>query len=79
MVIDHILNHRYPIPKHVRHRRVIVWFRKHITQHHWFHALYHNLFSHRIIGNSGYEFCEFCNYHQERFMDRLMPVFSGNE
>lgn len=61
-----ILNHKYKTKS-----KIAKFFRKYITQRKWFHYLYHRLFGHRIIENTGYAWCEYCDYHQERFEERL--------
>ena len=66
-----ILNHRYPITVKGFERVTIRLFRKYMTQRKWFHYLYHRIFGHRIEDNTGYAWCEYCDYHQERVMEPL--------
>ena len=73
-ILNAILNHRFPIKLYkLRRLKILIvkFFRKYLTQKHWFHYFYHRVFGHRIIENTGYDWCEFCNYHQERFEEEL--------
>jgi len=73
-MINNILNHRYPIMPKGWKKQVIRFFRIHLTQRKWFHYFYHRLFGHRIVIDTGYSWCEYCDYHQERFEKELYIV-----
>ena len=54
---------------------IIKLIRKYVTQRNWFHFWYHRFFGHRIMDRAtGYSWCEYCNYHQELYLDRLYPI-----
>ena len=71
-ILNAIFNHRFPIKLYQLSRLeilIVKFLRKYLTQRHWFHYFYHRLFEHRIIENTGYSWCEFCDNHQERYLE----------
>lgn len=71
-MLNRILNHRYPILYRGKKRRFVNFFRQNFTQRKWFMYLYHRLFGHRMLNKkSGYDWCEYCNVHQELYCEPL--------
>ncbi len=77
-MIKEIFNIRYKITYNGWRRRIIRFFRVNITQRWWFNYLYHRFLGHRV-NNSGYDWCYYCNYHQEGFEEPLYPVYGADE